>query len=87
MRRICMDLPARAQTHGQSHEPDCIENGALSDSDFRKTAQVHSMIEEVAVLSGHENDGKLSFRDYMGCIQCVPHTFSNRAIRLCWTRT
>jgi len=30
--------------------------------------QVKLMIEEVAVLSGHDNDGKLSFRDYMGCI-------------------
>lgn len=28
-----------------------------------------AMIEEVAVLSGHDNDGKLSFRDYMHCIQ------------------
>lgn len=30
---------------------------------------VHSIIEEVAVLSGHDNDGKLSFRDYMRAIQ------------------
>ena len=29
---------------------------------------VNSIIEEVAVLSGHDNDGKLSFRDYMRCI-------------------
>mmetsp|Transcript_17 Transcript_17/g.33 ORF Transcript_17/g.33 Transcript_17/m.33 type:complete len:302 (+) Transcript_17:26-931(+) len=31
--------------------------------------QTRCMIEEVAVLSGHDNDGKLSFRDYMACIQ------------------
>merc|ERR1719277_2978761 len=28
--------------------------------------QVQQMLEEVAVLSGHDNDGKLSFRDFMG---------------------
>jgi len=31
--------------------------------------QVVGMIEEVAVLSGHSNDGYLSFRDFMACIQ------------------
>lgn len=31
--------------------------------------QMISMIQEVAVLSGHENDGKLSFRDFIACIQ------------------
>lgn len=30
------------------------------------------MIEEVAILSGHDNDGKLSFRDYIGCLECAP---------------
>merc|ERR1712039_289868 len=30
---------------------------------------VHSIIDEVAVLSGHDNDGMLSFRDYMRAIQ------------------
>jgi len=29
---------------------------------------VSNMILEVAILSNHENDGKLSFRDYMKCI-------------------
>ena len=33
--------------------------------------QVVAMIEEVAVLSGHDNDGKLSFRDFMACIHCA----------------
>jgi len=31
--------------------------------------QVKQMLDEVSILSGHENDGKLSFRDFMGCIQ------------------
>lgn len=30
---------------------------------------VRNIIEEVAILSGHDNDGKLSFRDYMHCIK------------------
>lgn len=30
---------------------------------------VKLIIEEVAVLTGHENDGKLSFRDYMTCME------------------
>lgn len=30
--------------------------------------QVTNMIEEVAILSGHDNDGKLSFRDYLRCL-------------------
>jgi len=30
---------------------------------------VHSIIEETAVLTGHDNDGKLSFRDYMHAIR------------------
>jgi hypothetical protein len=29
---------------------------------------VSNMILEIAILSGHDNDGKLSFRDYMKCI-------------------
>jgi len=31
--------------------------------------QVSNMIEEVAILSGHDNDGKLSFRDYIRCLE------------------
>lgn len=31
--------------------------------------KVCSMIEEVAILSGHSNDGRLSFYDFLGCIQ------------------
>lgn len=30
---------------------------------------VHSIIEETAILTGHDNDGKLSFRDYMHAIR------------------
>lgn len=30
---------------------------------------VRAMIEEVAVLTGHENDGKLTFRDFMNIVQ------------------
>ena len=30
--------------------------------------QVTSMIAECAILSGHENDGRLSFRDFMKCM-------------------
>ena len=30
--------------------------------------QVLNMIQEVAILSGHVNDGKLSFRDYCACM-------------------
>lgn len=30
--------------------------------------QVASMIAEVAILSGHDNDGRLSFRDFMKCM-------------------
>lgn len=29
---------------------------------------VHLIIAEVSILTGHDNDGKLSFRDYMKCI-------------------
>lgn len=32
-------------------------------------ADVANMIEEVAILSGHENDGCLSFRDYIHCLE------------------
>ena len=35
--------------------------------------QVANMIEEVAILSGHENDGKLSFRDYIRCMEYEAH--------------
>jgi len=31
--------------------------------------QCRNMIEEVAILSGHENDGSLSFRDYIRCME------------------
>ncbi|KAL1519075.1 hypothetical protein AB1Y20_003342 [Prymnesium parvum] len=31
--------------------------------------QVNNMIEEVAIFSGHENDGHLSFRDYIMCLE------------------
>jgi len=30
---------------------------------------VKHIIEEVAILTGHDNDGKLSFRDYMQCVR------------------
>jgi len=34
---------------------------------------VNGMLLEVAILSNHENDGKLSFRDYMKCIEYEKH--------------
>ena len=34
---------------------------------------VNGMILEVAILSNHENDGKLSFRDYMKCMEYEKH--------------
>lgn len=30
---------------------------------------VNAIIEEVAILTGHDNDGKLSFRDFMACVR------------------
>lgn len=30
---------------------------------------VNSIIDEVAILTGHDNDGKLSFRDFMSCVR------------------
>lgn len=38
------------------------------DVEGASTSMVKLIIEEVAILTGHDNDGKLSFRDYMQCV-------------------
>lgn len=58
---------------------DIDENGFISAENLEQVAkalgcemtieQVKHMLEEVAILAEHKNDGRLSWRDFMGCIQ------------------
>lgn len=38
------------------------------------------MIDEVAILCGHDNDGQLSYRDYVRCLECNAARFRSPSV-------